>query len=544
MLNLPSFDDLKAISASIPVQVPRQRTFSVITSAPEIRKTKVAGYARVSTAHEDQQSSITIQRQHFLSHAALHNEWQFVGIYCDIVSGTKKEKRPELQRLLQDCKEGKVNLVLTKSISRFARNTTDLLEMVRSLSVLGVGIVFDREHIDTRMMDSEFLLTLLASLAEDESHTISSNCRWGIQKRFRDGTYRVATAPYGYDVRDGNLVINDAEAAVVRKIFDAYRNGASMRSIARNLNDRGIPTKRAGEIQKNNARVSGKWNSSGIGDILDSLTYTGDMILQKTFKDQKFNTRKNEGKYPMFYAEEHHPPIIDHSTFEDVQQIRDRKRVRRKGNARYVFTGVLTCGCCGSALTRQKVKSGNVFWICAQHRQKADLCPMPPIPEKAVQDAFESLMSALHKDDAPIQAYLTLAISEWRQAQGEKLTSLERKREEGQQKLKNLEALRGQTHEYQKKQNKLRLELMEIEAELDTIKEKRITLIEELLQSVHGWNCSSSFNPDIFQRLVDGVTVEGREEFVIHFRCGLSLPKEAKKVKTAKTGKGAHFGKG
>ena len=207
MLNLPTFDELKTIPVSVPTPAPKARSFSVIASAPDTRKVKVAGYARVSTAHEDQQSSITIQRQHFLSQAAGHTDWQFVGIYCDIVSGTKKEKRPELQRLLTDCRDGRVNLVLTKSISRFARNTTDLLEMVRSLSALGVGIVFDRENIDTRTMDSEFLLTLLASLAEDESHSISSNCRWGIQKRFQDGTYRISTAPYGYDVKDGNLVI-------------------------------------------------------------------------------------------------------------------------------------------------------------------------------------------------------------------------------------------------------------------------------------------------------------------------------------------------
>ena len=533
MLNLPTFDELKTIPVSVPTPAPKARSFSVIASAPDTRKVKVAGYARVSTAHEDQQSSITIQRQHFLSQAAGHTDWQLVGIYCDIVSGTKKEKRPELQRLLTDCRDGRVNLVLTKSISRFARNTTDLLEMVRSLSALGVGIVFDRENIDTRTMDSEFLLTLLASLAEDESHSISSNCRWGIQKRFQDGTYRISTAPYGYDVKDGNLVINAPEADVVREIFDTYLSGASLRIIVNRLNDRGIPTKRDGEVWKDGSRVSGKWDSSSIGDILDSVTYTGDMLLQKTYKDSKFNTRRNEGQYPLFYAEEHHPPIIDHNTYEAVKEMREarRKHARKVGVVKHTFTSVLACGCCGASLTRQKNKCGNVYWICSAHRQKADRCPLPPISEKTIQDAFNAAMTSLHKDDVPIRSYQAVAVSEWRQRQGEKLTALERKRDDAQKKLKNLEALRGQTQRYQGKRNRLRLELMEVEAELENMKEKRISLIEELLQSVHGWDSSSLFNPDTFQRLVEGVTVNGKEDIIFHFRCGLSVPKDVKEAR-------------
>ena len=532
MLNLPTFDELKSIPVPASMTAPKARSFSVIASAPDTRKVKAAGYARVSTAHEDQQSSITIQRQHFLSQAAGHTDWQFVGIYCDIVSGTKKEKRPELQRLLADCRNGRVNLVLTKSISRFARNTTDLLEMVRSLSALGVGIVFDRENIDTRTMDSEFLLTILASLAEDESHSISSNCRWGIQKRFQDGTYRMSTASYGYDVKDGNLVINEGEAEVVREIFDTYLAGASLRSIANMLNDRGIPTKREGEVWKNGSRVSGKWDTSSIRDILDSVTYTGDMLLQKTYKDRKFNTHRNEGQYPFFYAENHHPPIIDHSTYEAVKEMREerRKHARKVGLVKHTFTSVLTCGCCGASLNRQKNRCGNVYWICAEHRQKADRCPLPPIAEKTIQDAFIAAMMSLHRDDAPIRSYQAVVVSEWRQGQGEKLTILEQKRDDAQKKLKNLEALRGQTQGYQEKRNKLRLELMEIEAELENMKEKRISLIEELHQSVHGWNGSSLFNPDTFHRLIEGVTVKGKEDIIFHFRCGLNVPEDVKEA--------------
>ena len=528
MQNLLTFDELKTISVRAPAAPPKTRTFSVIASAPEVKKTKVAGYARVSTESEGQQSSVIIQKQHFLSQALEHEDWDYMDTYCDVVSGTKKEKRPELQRLLKDCEDGRVNLVLTKSISRFARNTTDLLEMVRSLSALGVGIVFDRENIDTRTMDSEFLLTLLASLAEDESHSISSNCRWGIQKRFQDGTYRISTAPYGYDVKDGNLVINEDEAEVVREIFSLYLTGEGIRSIADSLNSRGISTKRAGEVWQDGSCVSGKWDPSVIGDILDSLTYTGDMILQKTFKDRKFNTCRNEGEYPLFYAEEHHPPIISHETYESVKAIRDKRRKHRPKDCvvKHTFSNVLICGCCGATLNHHKNRCGNEFWICSEHRQKADRCPLPPIPEKAIQDAFNATMTSLRKDDAPIRACLAAAVSEWRQAQGENLISLERKRDDAQRKLRHLETMRGQTQGYQEKRNRLRFELMGIEAELETIKERRITLFEELLQSVHGWDSSFPFAPGTFQRFVESVTVNGKEDITFHFRCGLSVPRK------------------
>ena len=219
--SLPTFDELRMTAAR-----PRygkitttRRSMNVIAAVPALNLLKVAAYCRVSTDHDDQQESIAIQQEHWKTLAAQHPDWDFVGVYVDIVSGTKKEKRPELQRLLTDCDEDRVNLVLTKSVSRFARNTTDLLEMVRSMTATGTNLFFERENIDTRTMDSEFLLTILASLAEDESHSISANCRWGLQRRFEDGTYRAASAPYGYDLVDGNYAVNETEAAVVKEIY-------------------------------------------------------------------------------------------------------------------------------------------------------------------------------------------------------------------------------------------------------------------------------------------------------------------------------------
>lgn len=325
---LPSLRSLRSPLADLfrRIRSTTAQTIQTIRPVASAKLIRAAGYARVSTNSEDQKSSIEIQKQHFASIAAVHDDWEFTGIYYDIVSGTKAEKRPQLQQLLSDCKAGRVNLVLTKSVSRFARNTADLLSMVRSLTALGVDIIFDREHLDTRTMGSEFLLTVLASLAEDESHSISANCRWGIQERFRDGSYRAASAPYGYDLVDGTYVVNEEEAEIVKEIFNRTLAGEGICKIAEGLNKRGVPTKRAGQVWKGQ-KVSGKWTYNSIYTLLQNEAYVGDMILQKTYSDDTFQRVRNDGAYPQYHLKGHHEGIIDSDTFGKVREIREQKSI-------------------------------------------------------------------------------------------------------------------------------------------------------------------------------------------------------------------------
>ena len=433
--SLPSFDELKSSAFNPPSpsgQKQAAREMNVIRAAVPARRLKVAAYCRVSTDKEDQKSSIRIQKEHFSSVAAQHEDWLFVGVYADIVSGTKKEKRPQLQRLLADCAAGRVNLVLTKSVSRFARNTTDLLEMVRSLTAKGTDISFERENIDTRTMDSEFLLTILASLAEDESHSISANCRWGLQKRFENGTYRAASAPYGYDLVNGNYAVNELEAEIVKEIFSRALAGEVLRQIAADLNARRIRTKRDGETWKGKV-VHPEWTGYSISTILKNVSYTGDQILQKCYTDSSFRMRRNDGQYPQFYLEEHHPAIIDRETFEAVQKmmegnqfyleehhpaIIDRETFEavqkmmegnRKGpqsEKQYTaLSGMLTCGCCGASLTRHKNRVGSVYWVCARHRKKADACSLPSLREEDFIEDFKKMMWDLKTDDTLVREY-------------------------------------------------------------------------------------------------------------------------------------------
>lgn len=186
-----------------PSVIPETAKTTVIETAQalDVKKLRVVGYCRVSTSSDTQRTSITSQRQHYEDYIRSNSDWIFSGIYWEAgVTGTKTESRPELQRLITDCKNHRIDLVLTKSISRFSRDTADCLELVRTLTGLGVGIIFQKEKIDTRTMDSEFLLTLFSSIAEEESQSISSNSKWSVQKRFQNGTFKYSKAPYGYDL--------------------------------------------------------------------------------------------------------------------------------------------------------------------------------------------------------------------------------------------------------------------------------------------------------------------------------------------------------
>ena len=386
----------------------RKRTITKIEAVKkEPPKLKVCGYCRVSTV--DQSSSIENQRQHFLDVISKHENWSFVDIYYeDGVTGTKKELRPELHRLIEDCKNKKINLILCKSISRFARNTTDFLELVRLLTGMGVDLYFEKEQIHTGTRESEFLLTLLALMAEEESRSISENEKWSIRKRFQNGTYRSNKAPYGYRLENGTFVVNPEEAVIVREIFDSILAGKGGPLIARELNERQIPT---------------EWTASRIKLIVKNEAYMGDLLMQKTFHDQQFRRHFNYGEEPQYYYEDHHEPIVSREVFQRAQEA-IQQRGYEKGNFppedkrprnnphqnRYVFTGRLICGHCGSVMRRQvkKRKNGDkIYWCCKKHLEDPDSCPQKSILEEDIQHAFLTMLNKVnYARDLIIGAYL------------------------------------------------------------------------------------------------------------------------------------------
>ena len=382
-------------------------SIAVLDPAPvDWVRIRTAAYCRVSTGSEDQSTSIEGQMSHYTSLIADNPAWEFAGLYCDIgLSGTKSESRPQLQRLIRDCEHGRIDLILTKSISRFARSTTDCLRLVRHLSQLGVHLYFEEENINTAETGEELLLSILASLAEEESHSISGNVTWSIRQRFLEGNYRYSRAPYGYTLEDGNLVPLPEEAAIVRRIFSEALSGKGSPTIAGELNREGVPTKAASEETESKAA---DWHAQTINRMLQNVLYTGDLLSQKTYHDEHFFRRVNRGERDQYYFEDHHPALVDRETFDRVQALISQHAKEFHNTAtedgdnprqrRYCFTGKLFCGCCGSRLKRvsQKTSAGTRFhWSCRRHIQDRDACPLTRVLEEEIQNRFVTMVNKL-----------------------------------------------------------------------------------------------------------------------------------------------------
>ena len=368
---------------------------SVMT--PE-RKLRTAGYARISTDSDQQELSLTNQQEYYTNLIQGNPDWEFAGLYTDDgISGTSMKKRDGLNQLLEAARRGEVDLILTKSISRMARNTVDLLNLVREMNSLGVGIVFSKEGLDTRDSVSEIVLALLSSLAQGESQSISENVKWGIRTRFQEGRHFINCSRFlGYDKVDGQLVINPTEAATVRRIFSLFLNGHSVDMIARTLTEEAVPTG-AGKT---------KWYPTTVRYLLSNEKYVGDLRLQKTVVPNflTHRSKKNTGEADQFYVENSHDPIIPRDVF-DMAQIESARRAasrldaagKRTGGIRYgsrrALSGRCKCGC-GAVLQRKRSNPGR--WVCPSCGYSISESQL----QGAVMDSFRKLQ--LEKDNLRI----------------------------------------------------------------------------------------------------------------------------------------------
>lgn len=325
----------------------------------------------MSTDQDEQLSSYENQVNYYRDYISKHEDYELVDIYADEgISATNTKKRDAFNRMIQDCRAGKVDRILVKSISRFARNTLDCIKYVRELKELGVGVTFEKENIDSLDSKGEVLLTILSSLAQDESRSISENATWGIRKKFERGEMRVNTTKFmGYDKDDnGRLIINPVQAETVKFIYEKFLDGYSPESIAKYLNDNEIP----GWTGKAN------WYPSAIQKMLQNEKYKGDALLQKTFTVD-FLTKKrvqNDGQVNQYYVENSHEAIIDEDTWETVQLEMARRKTYRDEHQHksYImqsednpFTTKVFCGACGSAFGRKN-------WATSRGKRKVWQC--------------------------------------------------------------------------------------------------------------------------------------------------------------------------
>ena len=321
---------------------------------------RVAAYARVSSDKDAMLHSLSSQVSYFSKMIQSHESWKYVGVYSDEGMTGTKIKRDGFQRMIQDAKAGKIDIIVTKSLSRFARNTVDCLKTIREMKAINVDIFFEEQNIHTLSANGEFLISLLAGYAQEESRQCSENTLWRVRKNFKEGKPYGGSSMLGYRLEKGRFTVVPEEAEIVRKIFDLYLAGNGFCKIARILTNDGIKS------------YTGKaWNKSTLGEIISNVTYTGNLHLQKTYRENHMTkkTIRNKGEKPLYIVEGNHEPIISQEIFDKAQEIRKVKAVGKSGKRNgpaYPFTGLIYCGECGH-LFKHKVTKYYESWCCSQY---------------------------------------------------------------------------------------------------------------------------------------------------------------------------------
>ena len=385
--------------------IPAKKTIQV-EQKQHIRKIRMAAYCRVSTNQDEQLSSYENQVRYYQDYIRQNPLYELVDIYADEgISGTNTKKRTEFNRLIGDCRKGKIDRIIVKSISRFSRNTLDCLKYVRELKELGIGVTFEKENIDSLDAKGEVLLTILSSLAQDESRSISENATWGIRKKFQRGEIRVNTTKFvGYDKgENGNLIINEEQAKIVRRIFQDFLQGETPESIARSLKEEGVP----GWNGKAN------WYPTTIQRMLQNEKYMGDALLQKTYTVD-FLTKKrseNQGQVNQYYIEGNHEAIINKEDWDLVQlEVERRNQYRQDNHINFYiiqceqnpFICKVFCKECGGLFGRKNwttSRGKRPVWQCNNRYKVKGIqgCTNRHIDEETLQLAFLRAIEILHE---------------------------------------------------------------------------------------------------------------------------------------------------
>ena len=487
---------------------------------------KVAAYCRVSTDSKDQLNSYHTQIGYYTNFIAQHPGWELVDIYADEgITGTSLEKRDEFKRMLADCRAGKISRILVKSVSRFARNTLELIETTRELKELGVVVVFEEQGIDTAQMLGEMQLTLLAMAAQEESTSISKNMRWSIQKRMDAGTYLGNTAPYGYRLEDGQLKIEETEATVVRRIFEMRLSGMGQVAITQELNRKRIQP-----------RDGKPWTVYRVRYILSNERYIGDSLFQKKYIADPLSHKsvRNHGERDQYYIHDTHEAIISRENFQKVQES-FQNQSPRWSKTPHLFVHRILCPQCGCHY-RYIRSSGKPYWGHASQSEIEPSCKDIRLPEESIQAAFVNLLGKLHThSDAILSPTLSL------------LEEIAARQELGNTKLVELDAaladLNEKAHTLQRLHNKGFIEDADFREQSDALASQRKKLSDQRTQAIHGSKALETldklrelqrqldtlpefpweFDIDQFDQLVEKIVPLSKTELLFKLKCGLEF---------------------
>ena len=349
-------------------------------------KIRCAAYCRVSSDSEDQLNSFMTQTRYYEKAFENSETEQLADIYADEgITGTREDKRDEFQRMIKDCRRGKIDRIYTKSISRFARNTKDCLKNIRELKSLGITVFFEKENIDTAKLTDEMMITIMGGLAQEESTSISQNMRWSVQKRMQNGTYKNATPPFGFKKVNGDLEVDENQMQIVRQMFEWYVSGYGLQAIADKLNSMNIQS----------GKQSVLWKADNVKYVLKNERYIGDALFQKSYVTETLPhvKKRNYGEKQKYYAENVNPPVVDKDIFHKVQVLL-LSRHRDFVSNEYALSGKICCGKCGATYKHRNRKSG-AYWICRKHDVNASDCENGSIPKSKIYLAFIRLCNKL-----------------------------------------------------------------------------------------------------------------------------------------------------
>ena len=342
-------------------------------SQENTRKLRVAAYARVSSNSEDQKHSFAAQNAYYSKLITDNPDWELADIYADQgITGTSIDKRDDFLRMMEDCRKGRIDRILVKSSSRFARNAKESLEAVRELAALGVSVCFEEQNIDTAQVSGEVLIAIFAALAQRESEAISKRRRWSYQVQMKKGQFNTCQAPIGYRLDGRELEVIPEEAKVVQRIFREYLSGRNSRELARMLNEENV--------------LGLDWKYNTIDYILQNERYAGNALLQKRYTTDTlpFCLKKNRGERPQYFVEDINEAIVSQKIFDKAQALRRERRVAQ-GQMHNKVSQHMRCSC-GSPIRAKQVRD-RWYWVCCWHDER-HTCPLMPIPEEEVEQAF------------------------------------------------------------------------------------------------------------------------------------------------------------
>lgn len=520
------------------VRIIKANPFNFKNEATESRLLKVAAYARVSTDSEEQEDSFDRQVSYYSNYIQSNPEWEFVKVYSDPgISGTKAESRPGFMEMMEDCRKGKINRILVKSIARFARNTVDALKYIRELKELGISVYFEAHNLDTGTSGGEVLLTILAATAEEESRTISKNIKWTYQKKFERGEFVFNYSQFlGLKKTDEGFVIVEEEAKTVRRIYREFLSGGSYQQIAKGLNEDNVKTPSG----------RGKFSAAVIKSILTNEKYYGACIMGKTFKPDVLSKKryKNTGQVDSYYVENALPPIVSKETWDRVQfEIKERdenrgvsNKVYGKFSSAYPFSKIIRCGCCGSLFVRNKNMRGHgkniPCWTCSSHFYHSDSCPQKGISEESIKRAFVTVINEIAENVVELKKVVADSIRESmmntpkftpEHLEEEIIDLQEDMLELHKRKTKGLVSPKDYAEQGQALADKIDLKkrlLDDIKSKmiLTELTAKRMTEIEEVLSTLKP---TDDFNEIIFRKMVESITVNDRTKLTFKFKVGI-----------------------